>query len=997
MLPRIRAKTRPPQIPATVAARPRLDYLIRDLLVRHRTVWIVASAGAGKTTAAVGAARLFDGHVAWLTLQNGDAVPGRFLTYLEAGLLDALDSVEPTVASGLAAGLRHDEVAGLLAESVPDKAPVLLVLDELERIAESPDARAVLESFLRFAPRSMHVLLISRRSIDARGHAFAATHAGHLGEADLRFTLDEAEKALALRGADDATDVADAVQATGGWVTGVLFEAWRSKEHVYGAGGEVDPLSGYLSSEIMSALPYESQRLLIHTSLLDEVTVESSRLLGVHEPARAMSALTQFRLPITPSESGGFRCHPRFREYLQERLLEEEESTIQQIRTAHAHLLAREGRYEEAVESYLGLGQWQNAAGTAELIAMDVMARFDVPVIERWISDLPASQVESSPVLLAAALLAAVEREEYLLGASFADQLLDKIGDLERLPVSISGIFGPIAWCYFLVNRIDDARTVLRGAPDSSQVRIMEFAINVELIDSPVHYHDRPPPSGTAVDGMLTRIDLAHGRFRAILESDFPGSPSVHSSRVGALIGLGRLEEAQLAFEERPPFGWTMVRHYNELMTELNRPEEAWAALIKGRELLNRSGAGLFDMFSLLAEVRLALRFRRDTDQASAALNLLEREPTARQRIRTLEQIDLWRGLIALLKGDAAGAAERLRAAVDLMKTWERYLFLPTAAVYLSEAEWRLNNVEAADEAAGLALAISLETGSTFYLLQALREFPSVVSRSLDGEPGVDSEWHRIGRQLLHEGVEVYGTLLSKVELAEFRSPSIHINGERRVPKLAKSLELLAFLCASKGEVQREDVLDALFDGRNDDSAKAYLRMAISRLREVLPADATIEALPDLIRWSGTRLPVSQSEQICSRARQAQALDAESRLEVLTEVLDLLDLEYFPMSHTPWIVDRREELASLAVDLRHEAGEAAYSCGEFALADQLAVVALASAPYRESTWRLRMKIAAALGDSDRVIALFEQCRRALAEVPVDPAESTVRLVNDLRR
>jgi hypothetical protein len=36
-----------------------------------------------------------------------------------------------------------------------------------------------------------------------------------------------------------------------GWVTGVLFEAWRVGPHVEGAGGEADPVDGYRAACIL--------------------------------------------------------------------------------------------------------------------------------------------------------------------------------------------------------------------------------------------------------------------------------------------------------------------------------------------------------------------------------------------------------------------------------------------------------------------------------------------------------------------------------------------------------------------------------------------------------------------------------------------------------------------------------------------------------------------------------------------------------------------------
>ena len=59
-------------------------------------------------------------------------------------------------------------------------------------------------------------------------------------------------------------DPSHAVEVTGGWVAGVLFEAWRSTEHVAGAGGEADALHGYLSSQILDQLEPARARVPHH-------------------------------------------------------------------------------------------------------------------------------------------------------------------------------------------------------------------------------------------------------------------------------------------------------------------------------------------------------------------------------------------------------------------------------------------------------------------------------------------------------------------------------------------------------------------------------------------------------------------------------------------------------------------------------------------------------------------------------------------------------------
>src|ERR687885_824363 len=86
-------------------------------------------------------------------------------------------------------------------------------------------------------------------------------------------------------------DARGGVAATGGWVAGVLFEAWRSAEHVAGVGGEADALHGYLSSQILAQLEPEERELLITTSVLDDVTAERAEALGVDDAGELLASL----------------------------------------------------------------------------------------------------------------------------------------------------------------------------------------------------------------------------------------------------------------------------------------------------------------------------------------------------------------------------------------------------------------------------------------------------------------------------------------------------------------------------------------------------------------------------------------------------------------------------------------------------------------------------------------------------------------------------------
>ena len=992
----IQSKIRPPDPQARVVDRPRLADLIAELEELYGIVWVTGSAGAGKTTAVLESVRRTGRPLAWLTLDTTERAPGRLLMYLEESLARVLPDLPPVATQALAADIAHVEAAGLLAEAVGTR-EVTLVVDELEKIADSDSARATLAAFLRYASPTLHSVLISRRPVQLRlGSARDLGGVGTVGEAHLAFTVDEAAEALRLVG-HDAPDAHSAVEATGGWVAGVLFDAWRSPSHVHGAGGEADALNSYLSSEIMSDLPERERDFLVVTSLLEEVVPSDAQALGQEQAAESMAALRALHLPLSFSTDRlAMRCHPRFREYLQARLRSSEGYDVAALRRAHGRLLIEEGRHEDAVDALLEGGDVAAAESAAEATVTAVLRRLDFPVVKRWLLAFTREGITRSEQLTLAELLLAIESEEWVVAASCADRLFAMTRKRSPEPLEPS-VAVAIASSYYLMSRIDDALDVLDDAVESPQTEAMRFAIRVDLVQEPTHYRERPPNCGEAVDGLLARVDLAHGRFDRLLEPSSQPWAAAHSNRIAALRALGRLDEALELFRDSSLSGWTMIRVYVELMADLNQPAKAWAELRAGRELLARSGAG-FMMFGNLLEASLELRFGGDTVKAAAALERVEAEPTAYRRLRIVEQLELWRGLIALLDGEDEEAATRLRSAVALMLDWDRLLYLPTAATYLSEAEWRLGNEDAADEAADVALTAARRQGSNHVLLQALKEFPAVASRRLDAEREADSAWHDLGRTLLSEGAIATPRLIARACVLEFGEPLIVIDGERVQPKLTKSVELLAYLAAQPNQAAtKNEVLQSLFEGRTDDSARSYLRQALNRLRQALPPDAPLRVEGDSVSWDGGTL-TSESVELQRELRQAAHFRGRDRLDAALAALRVFESgEYLADARSAWADTRREDLNELLTDTRLAAAEAAFDIGDYRRADELGKQVLDADPYRESAWRLSMKVASAMGDDDRVIARYRACERSLATVSVPPAPSTLQLLSRLRR
>jgi ATP/maltotriose-dependent transcriptional regulator MalT/DNA-binding SARP family transcriptional activator len=997
--PVIRSKLAIPALPEQLVARPRLCRLVADLIDRHRIVVVSATAGAGKTTAVVSALEMLDRTVVWLAVDRTDAAAGRLVTYLEAALAERFPALAGLATGALAAGIAHAEAAGLLAEAAAAE-PVVLVLDDLERLGAEREAWAVLEALLRYAPATMTIVLVSRREIPTAlcvlpvGTVIAA-----LSEEDLAFTQAEAGEALARAGKGEV-DAAAAVEATGGWVTGVLFEAWRSAEHVAG-GGETDPLYGYLSSHILAQIDQADREFLIVTSLLDDVSAPRAESLGLRRSGERLMALRAAHLPVSWDTEGLImRCHSRFREYLQAGFERLDLDEARAFRLAHARQLAGEGLHEEAVEEFLRAAAAADAVPSAEAAIVRVIERGDFGVAERWLEALAdAAPVGAAPLTIAELMLA-VAREDLRRVVRIADQLA-ALGDRDRLAASSDTAVWTMTWGYISTVRPDDVHAVLAAAQPGPTTDLARYAARV-LTDLEGESLRRPPLTGTPVDAFVYIADYALGNLGELVqESDSRWAEAVKGQwRIAGMRAMGHTHEALALLEAAAPSTTLSLQAWigAEVLIDAGRAEEARAVVARGRRLARASGQSASEAMNTLAEARLALRADDDPAAAFAALDRPEHKQVA-SRFRFIGEVsDTWRALALLRESQDDEALPLLRCAVQGMVGGGRLLELPTAAVYLSEAEWRTGDEDGADAAADLALEAARSQGSNHVLLQALADFPAVVSRRLDAEPGVDSPWHELGRALIAQGVRLSRTVQVSVELREFGARTLLVNGDEVRPRIGKTYELLAFLATrSPPRATRTELLEALFEGRADKSARAYLRQATHWLRQLLP-DGGLVVEDGRVQINDDVAMTSESIRFEAALAEAARLQGGDRLTATLAALAIFDQgEYLPGTRSNWGDRRQQELADLANDARFEAAELALAAGDHRRARALVTELLTADPFREPGWRLAMRVAETLGDEQGIMRAYHDCERSLAEVGAAPSPTTRQLLERLRR
>jgi DNA-binding SARP family transcriptional activator len=273
-----------------------------------------------------------------------------------------------------------------------------------------------------------------------------------------------------------------------------------------------------------------------------------------------------------------------------------------------------------------------------------------------------------------------------------------------------------------------------------------------------------------------------------------------------------------------------------------------------------------------------------------------------------------------------------------------------------------------------------------------------VVSRGVEVAPDADSPWHELGRALIAQGVSVNVPVALPVRLREFGTRAILVDGAEVKPRIAKSYELLAYvLSQAEGECDRDRLLDVLFDGRRDESTRAYLRQAIRWLRETLPDGAFLAEGQTVC--VGTDLAVSsESVELENVLAEAARLQGPERLEATLAGLAIYDQgAYLPGNRGAWADEREHRLGDQVTEARYQAAVLAFGEGRYDESRSLIDAVLHHDRYREAAWRLQMRVAQALGDQEGAIRAFKGCETALAELGGEPSSSTRMLLDRARR
>ena len=195
----------PPPRPKVVP-RPHLIERLNEGLHR-KMILISAPAGFGKTTLVSIWLAECRQPVAWLSLDEGDNEPTRFLTYLIAALqtlaLSKVEGIAPKIGEGILAALQSPQhpptetlLTDLLNEITTMTDNFILVLDDYHVIDSKPVEEA-LNFLVNHLPPQMHLVITTREDPHLPlARLRARNQLTELRVADLRFTPAEATEFL---------------------------------------------------------------------------------------------------------------------------------------------------------------------------------------------------------------------------------------------------------------------------------------------------------------------------------------------------------------------------------------------------------------------------------------------------------------------------------------------------------------------------------------------------------------------------------------------------------------------------------------------------------------------------------------------------------------------------------------------------------------------------------------------------------------------------------
>lgn len=419
-----------PPLRQEIVARSQLVALL-DGVQKRPFALISAPAGFGKTTLVVEWIKekaegrrmkdeLLPSQTAWLSLEEADNDPIRFLRYVVAALQTAVPDLP-------------DDVTGLLDEQTPFAVdgvltdllnaltavshPIILVLDDYHLI-EDDDIHSGIAFLLDHMPANLHLIMTTRQDpplplARLRGRDLLV----EIRQTDLAFSEAEAAQFLNEVMGLSLTEIAVGALAdrTEGWITGLQMAAlsMRGQDDVdnflTAFTGSHRYVLDYLMEEVWQRQSSEIQHFLLQTAVLEELCAGlCDAVLAIGDFAisnlqsqEILEHLDRTNLFIIPLDDARlwYRYHHLFADLLRQRLAKMAPERVPVLHELAGNWYEENGRFPEAIHHYLQSARQDRAAELILQVAEEYLMRSEVDTLLDWIDSLLHDAMGEHPLL----------------------------------------------------------------------------------------------------------------------------------------------------------------------------------------------------------------------------------------------------------------------------------------------------------------------------------------------------------------------------------------------------------------------------------------------------------------------------------------------------------------------------------------------------------------------------------------------------------------------
>jgi len=349
---------------------------------------------------------------AWLSLDQDDNDPSRFLAYL----LAALGNIQPGVVTEARLMLQSPRalpsqavLSELINELQEMPFTLWLILDDYQSI-NNPAIHENVAFLIDHQPDQFHLVISTRANPPLPLHRLRARNQLlELRAKDLRFTYVEATAFLnEVMGLSLSTEEIDTLEnRTEGWIAGLQMAALSLQDlrdrsaFVHDFGGSHRFILEYLIEEILKRQSPEIQAFLVQTSILDRLCQPlCDAVLDDSDQGKVkLEDLERANLFLSPLDEIGcwYRYHHLFVDLLRARLKQAQPDLIPVLHLRASRWYEKEGLSLEAIKHALAANDLERAAYLLEAFSMDFMERGELSVLLNYLHQLPDDIIRNHP------------------------------------------------------------------------------------------------------------------------------------------------------------------------------------------------------------------------------------------------------------------------------------------------------------------------------------------------------------------------------------------------------------------------------------------------------------------------------------------------------------------------------------------------------------------------------------------------------------------------